>query len=50
MHPGNQALHFVVYDHDESLKLHMPSRKKKVKISQELLQELENQEIYYKLN
>jgi DNA polymerase-3 subunit alpha len=50
MHPGNQALHFVVYDHDESLKLHMPSRKQKVKISQELLQELENQEIYYKLN
>jgi len=50
MHPGNQALHFVVYDHDESLKLHMPSRKKKVKISQELLQELENQDVFYKLN
>jgi DNA polymerase-3 subunit alpha len=50
MHPGNQSLHFVVYDHEESLKLHMPSRKKKVKISQELLQELENEDIYYKLN
>jgi len=50
MHPGNQILNFVIYDHEESIKLNMPSRKKKVKISQELLQELENQEVYYKLN
>ncbi|NCT16368.1 MAG: DNA polymerase III subunit alpha, partial [Flavobacteriales bacterium] len=50
MHPGTQILNFVVYDHDESIKLNMPSRKKKVKISQELLEELENQEVYFKLN
>jgi DNA polymerase-3 subunit alpha len=28
----------------------MPSRKQKVKISQELLEELENQQVFYKLN
>ncbi len=50
MHPGSQILNFVVYDNEESIKLNMPSRKKKIKISQELLEELENQEVYYKLN
>ena len=50
MHPGNQLLNFVIYDQEESIKLNMPSRKKKVKISQELLQELENQDVFYKLN
>ncbi|MFH4963433.1 DNA polymerase III subunit alpha [Gaetbulibacter sp. M235] len=50
MHPGSQILNFVVYDNEESIKLNMPSRKKKIKISQELLGELENQEVYYKLN
>ncbi|TVZ57996.1 DNA polymerase-3 subunit alpha [Flavobacteriaceae bacterium MAR_2010_105] len=50
MHKGDHALNFVVYDNDEQLKLSMPSRKQKVKISQELLDELENNELYYKLN
>jgi len=50
MHKGDHALNFVVYDNDETLKLSMPSRKQKVKISQELLDELENNQIYYKLN
>jgi len=50
MHKGDHALNFVVYDNEETLKLSMPSRKQKVKISQELLDELENNEIYYKLN
>ncbi|GGK22441.1 DNA-directed DNA polymerase [Yeosuana aromativorans] len=50
MHPGSQSLNFVIYDHDESIKLNMPSRKQKVKISQELLSELENQDVFYKLN
>ncbi|MGZ0015337.1 DNA polymerase III subunit alpha [Yeosuana sp. AK3] len=50
MHPGSQILNFVVYDHEESIKLNMPSKKKKIKISPELLEELENQEVYYKLN
>ncbi len=50
MHPGNQILSFVVYDTKEQIKLQMPSRKQKVKVSQELLSELENQNILFKLN
>ncbi len=49
-HKGDQALNFVIYDNDETLKLNMQSRKQKVKISQELLDELKNNEVYYKLN
>jgi len=50
MHPGNHMLNFVIYDNTESIKLQMPSRKQKVKISQELLDELESCDVFYKLN
>ncbi len=50
MHPGNQMLNFLVYDTKEKIKLSMPSRKQKVKVSQELLDELELQEVRFKLN
>lgn len=50
MHKGSHALNFVVYDHEESIKLQMLSRKHKVKISQELLDELAEQDLHYKLN
>ena len=50
MHKGSHALNFVVYDNEESIKLQMPSRKQKVKISQELLDELTEQDVHYKLN
>ena len=50
MHPGNQALNFVIYDNAEQIKLRMPSRKQKVKVSQELLNELDNHQVFYKLN
>ena len=50
LHPGNQALNFVVYDNRDQVKLTMPSRKQKVKVSQELLDELENEQVYFKLN
>ena len=50
MHKGDHTLNFVVYDNDEEIKLQMPSRKQKVKISQELLNELENEDVFYKLN
>jgi DNA polymerase-3 subunit alpha len=50
MHPGNQTLHFVVYDNAEQIKLQMPSRRQKVKVSQELLDELDEHQVYYKLN
>jgi len=50
MHKGNHNLNFVVYDDDEELKVELKSRKQKVQISQELLTELQNQNIFYKLN
>lgn len=50
LHPGNHNLNFVVYDSKEQIKLQMPSRKQKVKICPELLRELENNEMYFKLN
>ena len=50
MHSGNHTLKFVVYDDDDELKLEMSSRLQKVKISQELLEELKSQEVFYKLN
>ncbi|WGD35515.1 DNA polymerase III subunit alpha [Olleya sp. YS] len=50
MHPGNQSLNFVIYDNRDQIKLTMPSRKQKVKVSQELLNELESEQVYFKLN
>ena len=50
VHEGNHTLNFLVYDNEEKMKLHMPSRKQKVRISQELLDELSQQDVYFKLN
>tara|TARA_B110000037_G_scaffold211369_1_gene262838 strand:- start:1504 stop:5889 length:4386 start_codon:yes stop_codon:yes gene_type:complete len=50
MHSGNHNLKFVIYDDEEELKLEMSSRLQKIKISQELLEELKAQEVFYKLN
>ena len=49
-HKGDKQLHFVIYEMEEKVKLNMPSRKQKVNISQELLDELENEQVSYKLN
>ena len=49
-HSGNHTLNFVIYEMAEQLKLHMPSRKQKINISPELLEALENDSVYYKLN
>ncbi len=49
-HQGKELLNFVVYDMEEQLKLHMPSRSSKVKISQDLLDELDEMKLSYKLN
>ncbi|MDR6299429.1 DNA polymerase III subunit alpha [Mesonia maritima] len=50
IHPGDHMLNFVVYELKDRIKLHMPSRKQKVKISQELLDELESQQLHYKVS
>lgn len=48
--PGDNNLNFVVYEMKEQIKLHMPSRKQKVMICQELLEKLEDKQVLYKLN
>ncbi len=50
MHKGDKQLQFVIYEMEEKVKLNMPSRKQKVNISQELLDELEREQVQYKLN
>ncbi|MBT8270444.1 MAG: DNA polymerase III subunit alpha, partial [Bacteroidia bacterium] len=50
IHKGDHNLNFVIFDQKEGIKLNMPSRKQKVRISQELLEELDNREVFYKLN
>lgn len=47
---GDHRLNFVVYDDEEKIKLDMVSENKKVNISQELLDELDKEKIYFKLN
>jgi DNA polymerase-3 subunit alpha len=47
---GDQIINFVVYELKERIKLHMPSRKQKVKICRELLDELTEQNLKYKVN
>ncbi len=50
MHKGDKQLHITMYDVEEKVKLNMPSRKQKVEISKELLVELKEMELKYKLN
>ena len=47
---GSQMLNFLIYDMSKQIKLLMPGRKYKVKISTEVLKALDNQFVYYKLN
>ncbi|MCV6628646.1 MAG: DNA polymerase III subunit alpha [Flavobacteriaceae bacterium] len=49
-HPGEHHLHFTLYDMEQKIKLNMPSRSKKVQISNQLVEKLKNQRIYYKIN
>jgi DNA polymerase III subunit alpha len=49
-HRGDHNLNFVVYEMKEQMKVSMTSRKQKVKISQELLNALEEVQVHYKLN
>ena len=49
-HKGDHNLHFIIYEMKELMKLNLTSRKQKVKISQELLNALEEEQVKYKLN
>jgi len=44
---GKKELNFLIYDLQEKLKLHMPSRRFKIAITNDLLQELKNKEWHF---
>ena len=47
---GKHPLNFVVYQMEDVIKVNLSSRKQKVQISTELLHQLSEQEIHFKLN
>ena len=47
---GKHPLNFIVYEMQDAIKVNLTSRKQKVHISAELLHELRDQEVHYKLN
>lgn len=49
-HKGSHPLNFVIYEMKEEIKVNLSSRKQKVQISSELLHQLEEKEVHYKLN
>jgi len=49
-HSGTDVLNFVIYDVEDKMQLNMPSRASKVKISQDLLNLLDEQALTWKLN
>jgi len=49
-HKGDKLLNFVVYEMEDKVKLHMPSRKHKININKDLLSTLQNKAVHYKLN
>ncbi len=49
-HSGSKNIHFYIVDEPEKLSLNLPSRSKKITISNNLLQQLEKAQIHYKLN
>ena len=49
-HRGDHILNFIVYEMKDMVKVSMSSKKQKVRISQELLDALEVEQVVYKLN
>ncbi len=49
-HAGNHPLNFVVYEMEQEIKVDLSARRQKVQISSELLHQLEEQQVHYKLN
>jgi DNA polymerase-3 subunit alpha len=49
-HQGNHPLSFVVYEMEEQIKVNMTCRKQKIQISSELLLQLNEKDVHYKLN
>jgi DNA polymerase-3 subunit alpha len=49
-HKGSHTLNFVVYEMEEKIKVILSSRKQKIQISAELLNQLEDDNVHYRLN
>ncbi|MEN8186203.1 MAG: DNA polymerase III subunit alpha, partial [Bacteroidota bacterium] len=49
-HKGDKSLNFLVYDVEEKIKITMPSRNTKVNITKELLDELDDKKLVYRVN
>jgi DNA polymerase-3 subunit alpha len=49
MHPGSKSITFEVFDMADNVKITMPSRRQKVAISSELLYELEELDVHFKI-
>lgn len=49
MHPGEKRLKFKIFDSKENINLEMLSRKQKIKISKELLDELKKDKVLFEL-
>jgi len=49
-HQGDHPINFIVYEMEEQIKVNLHSRKQKVRISTELLQQLNDDQIHFKLN
>jgi DNA polymerase-3 subunit alpha len=49
-HRGDHPLSFVVYEMEEQIKVNMACRKQKIQISSELLLQLNEKDVHYKLN
>ena len=47
---GDKPLYFNVYDTEKKVKLTLNSKKQKIKITPELLSELDTQEWFYRIN
>ncbi len=50
IHKGEKQLHFLVYEMTDKVKLNMPSRTQKIEINKELLNELQQEQVNFRLN
>lgn len=49
-HKGDKQIQFVVFEMKDKIKLTMPSRKQKVNITKELLDQLQQEDVHFRLN
>ena len=47
---GKQNVHFTIWDEKEQIELNLPSRNTKIKVTNELLKNLEKEQVAFKLN